>query len=475
MWGVAYGAGPGPVACPAVELSDYLRALRNHAVGVVAIILVSTLAALAWSMTQPKVYAADSSALVEGNGDKTQAGTVAVAENTARERATSYLRIATSRPVAERVISDLGLDTSPEELVTHITADQTVDTPIIEIRAEASSPTRAKELADAWARSLKVEVDELENPEHLPNAQVPTLRVYESAVLPSTPVSPQPRRDGLLGFGVGCLLAVGYAAARSQLDRRLRVAADIEKQFGVAVVGAIPAVRNLERESAGAPAQSPDAGPVSKDYGTHLSDEAFRKLRTNLSYMDVDNPPRVIVVTSPRPGDGKSTVSVSLAAAVAASGQPVALVDADLRRPVVATMLGLVEGAGLTDVLVGSVELDDVAQTYAPVPGLTVLAAGSIPPNPSELLGSNALRTLFKDLSERAMVIVDAPPLLPVTDAAILSTATDGTIVVASYGRTLDSELGESLASIAAVNSRVLGVVFNKVPRRDSRGGYYGR
>ena len=201
--------------------------------------------------------------------------------------------------------------------------------------------------------------------------------------------------------------------------------------------------------------------------------EAFRKLRTNLAYIDVDSPPRVIVVTSPNQGDGKSTIAANVAAAIAVSGQPVVLVDADLRRPAIADALGLVEGVGLTDVLIGRVTKDEALQPVAAEPNLRVLPAGRTPPNPSELLGTQAMRTLVRDLAEGALVIIDAPPLLPVTDAAVLAAVADGTLVVISAARTVDSDLGVALGHLEAVHGRALGIVMNRAVR-SSGAGYYG-
>jgi capsular exopolysaccharide synthesis family protein len=151
----------------------------------------------------------------------------------------------------------------------------------------------------------------------------------------------------------------------------------------------------------------------------------------------------------------------------------VILVDGDLRRPTVASSLGLIEGAGLTDVLIGRADLDDVLQPHASVAHLNVLAAGGVPPNPSELLGSQAMRKLLQTLSERGMVIIDAPPLLPVTDGAVLTAVSDGAFVVVSTGRTLDSELASSLDYLEAVSGQALGIILNGVPSKDVYSSYY--
>ncbi len=257
---------------------------------------------------------------------------------------------------------------------------------------------------------------------------------------------------------------------RHQFDRRLRSAQEVEKQFGVPVIGLVPQSGHMRKDDGRALTLAVTGSNASASASTA---EAFRKLRTNLAFMDVDNPPRVIVVTSPKQSDGKSTIAANLAAAIAIGGQPVTLIDGDLRRPTVADSLAIIDGAGLTDILVGRVRSEEVVQDHPDVPGLRVLASGAIPPNPSELLGSQAMKHLIEELSQDAMVIIDAPPLLPVTDAAVLTRSADGAIIVVTHGGTLDSELQASLNHISTVHGRTLGIVFNRM-RRSASGGYYG-
>lgn len=454
-----------------MTLADYLRILRNHWLGTLLIAAVVTCAALGWSISQPAVYAANATGYVSIGGGDTNAASQSVGDALAKSKAKSYVAIASSRSVAQRVIDDLGLDATPGSLIGRIAVEQPLDTSLIEITARSGSPEQAQQLADAWVSALAAEVTEIDGQSSgTPTEGALVLRPIEDAALPSAPVSPRPLRDGALGLLAGLVLGVAYAVVRSQLDRRLRSSAEIEKKFGVSVVGAIPHTTTLEH----AYGEAADLAVAEESQNpSFIAGEAFRKLRTNLSYMDVDDPPRVIVVTSARQSDGKSTVSTNLAAAIAMSGQRVVLVDADLRRPVVADTLGLVEGAGVTDVLVGRVDVEDVLQEHPDVPNLQVLAAGGVPPNPSEMLGSQTMRTLLEKLAQDALVVLDAPPLLPVTDAAVLTTVADGAIVVVSYGSTLDTELEQALGNLTSVRGRVLGVVFNRVPRRNSAGGYY--
>jgi receptor protein-tyrosine kinase len=151
------------------------------------------------------------------------------------------------------------------------------------------------------------------------------------------------------------------------------------------------------------------------------------------------------------------------------------LIDGDLRRPTVATRFGLVEGVGLTDVLAGRIPVEDALQMPAEHPNLRVLGAGAIPPNPSELLGSQMMRQLLQKLSADALVLIDAPPLLPVTDAALLAAQADGAVVVVRHGRTTRDQLQHSLERLEAVDAKALGVVINLAPSRKNRTGYgYG-
>ncbi len=443
-----------------MELADYLRILRNHWIAVTAFVLLAAVAAFGWSSAQPKVYAASSSGFVT-SGSGGDAGLDNLNDVLSKSRAASYVVLAKDRETASLVIDDLGLETTPEALVGNIDAAQTPDTVIISITARASTPQDAQQLADAWVGALADRVNDVESGKS--GGQGMRIEVSESAQLPTSPVSPQMERNVLLGAVLGALLGLGYAVVRSLLDRRIRSTEDVERDTGVAVVGSVPDVGKVSGVFVGT-----TTGTAA------LAAEGIRRLRTNLSYMDVDNPPRAIVVTSPKQGDGKSTVAANLAAAIAASGQPVTLVDADLRRPNIAPVLELDDAVGLTDVLTGRLSLTDAVQPHPVIDGLTVLTSGTRPPNPSEILGSQAMRSLIKDLASEGMVIIDAPPLLPVTDAAVVAHAADGALVVVSAGRTLDTELDGALGHLRTVNARPLGIILNRVSKKNVGAGNYG-
>jgi len=455
-----------------MELTDYLRVVRAYWRGVTVFVLLGVAVAAGVSLVQPRVYQADASGFVSA-GTSANAGEASVGDSLAKSRAASYVDLAKSRATAQTVIEQLGLHVAPASLIGSVAVTQPLDTVLIKVSARAATPRAAQQLADAWVQALKTQVDSVENPT---GASSQALRIVpiESAELPATPVSPNTRRNLALGLVAGLLLGLGYAVLRSQLDRKLRSPEDVEGPFGVTVAGTIPSSPAMVRKQGGRVPLVVTTGARKTGDPVH-SAEAFFKLRTNLQFMDIDNPPRVIVVTSPLPGDGKSTIAANLAVALSMADRNVVLIDGDLRRPVVAESFGLVEGAGLTDVLIGRVDFADVAQSVAKLPNLLVLAAGGTPPNPSELLGSRSMRRLLDSLADRGYtVIIDAPPLLPVTDGAVLTASSDGALVVVTAGQTLDTQLGAALATLQAVQGHTLGVVLNRVSPKSANSGYYG-
>jgi capsular exopolysaccharide synthesis family protein len=213
--------------------------------------------------------------------------------------------------------------------------------------------------------------------------------------------------------------------------------------------------------------------------------EAVRVIRTNLTFMSPDHAYRTVVITSAIPEEGKTTVSCSLAIALAQSGHRVALVDADLRRPRIHRTFGVTNDIGVTLVVAGQMKLDEVVRP-SEVTGLEIITAGPTPPNPAELLHSDRFHELIKELGRKYdRVIIDSPPTLPVTDSAILSQVVDGTILVVRGFRTARAAVRQAVRRLADVNGHVIGVVLNAVNLRDTSykgsyyytygGGYYGR
>ena len=246
----------------------------------------------------------------------------------------------------------------------------------------------------------------------------------EQAALPSRPTSPSYPVNLLAGGLIGIVLGYALSLVRRQLDSRIRTVDDMESLVGTSVLTILPESDELDRIGSAGIVQS-QTGPAA---------EALRQLRTNLRFVDVDNPPQSIVVTSANAGEGKSVVTSNLARVLAAAGQKTMLIDGDLRRPMVSSIFDLDPAIGLTQVLAGDLTLEHTIQDPG-LPNLRVIVAGRIPPNPSELLGSQRMQHMIEDLvSQGYLVLIDAPPLLPVTDAGLLSGTVDGAILVLAVG-----------------------------------------
>ena len=453
-----------------MELRDYLRGLRRHWVAIVLMTIVGTAAGYGWTLLQTPVYVASASGLVQSTGQGSDVGTTSLGDSVARSRVQSYLVIAGWTDVAQGVIDDLGLETTPEALVERIVVTNPPGTVILAVTAEANTAVGAKELAEAWLQSMKTVIDDIEEDGSATGTAPVTIISRESASVPSQPAFPDVQTALIVGGVLGLGFGVAFAMIRTAADRRIRAAEDVEQKTDVAVVGTIPWVASFD---AGNRLVDASASNNTGKNGTFAVSEALRALRTNLQFMDVDHPPKTIVVTSPLPGDGKSTIACNLALTLAAAGTTVVLVDGDLRRSMVATTMGLPGGAGLSDVLAGRAALAEVLQRTPKSNNLLVLAAGSVPPNPSEVLGSERMHSLLADLTKHATVIIDAPPLLPVTDGAVLAHQADGALIVVTLGKTTYDLLDKALDTLRKARGRALGVVLNKVPIRGADAATY--
>ncbi len=449
-----------------MELTDYVRILRANWMAVVAALFAGVILAAGWSLLQPRVYTADTSGYVAAAGSS-DIGSSMVGNQLAQSKVRSYVDIGSWRSVAVFAIDSLGLAETPEHLVQRVTVTNPTDTVVLRVSAKASTPEGARDLAEAWIRGMVNEIGKIEGA----TGQTPAVQLIagDSARLPTAPSSPNTKMNLALGALLGLLVGFGIAVTREWLDRRIRSAEGVESAAGLSVVGTLP----FE------PDQNGQDAPLllrtdARTGHRAATAEAFRSLRTNLQYMKVDDPPRAIVVTSSLPGDGKSTVAASLAVTLAQSGQRTILVDADLRRPRQANAFGLDGATGLSDVLATRSSAEELLQPIAAVPGLMVLASGPIPPNPSELLGSERMRQLIDSLKRDAFVVIDSPPLLPVTDAAVLTHSSDGALVVVDTGKTTYEALGKALELLGKANGTALGVVMNRVPRKGAGALHYG-
>ncbi|WP_292835399.1 polysaccharide biosynthesis tyrosine autokinase [Microbacterium sp.] len=435
-----------------MELTDYLHILRKNWLIIVLATLLGVGAAAGYSLTRTPMYEAQSTVFVSTQAGGT-IGELQQGSTFTQARVTTYSNLVTTPIVMNPVIAKLDLGVSANTLAQAVTASSPLNTTLITISVTDADPLLAADIANALAASLTAAVESIETPNGSDASPVRLTRVKD-AVTPLAPSSPNVSLNLVLGGLIGLALGIGVAVLRSVLDTRIRTPQDLTPVTDAPLIGAIA------------------FDPKAKDrpiivHADPLSPraESFRALRTNLQFLDMGGRAS-FVITSSVPSEGKSTTTINLAIALADAGKRVALLDADLRKPKVAEYLGIEGGAGLTDVLIGRVKVGDVMHPWGDRT-MYVMPAGKIPPNPSELLGSQQMATLLEVLErDFDVVLCDAPPLLPVTDAAILARATSGALVVVSAGRTNRHQLSGAIDALQTVGAKVAGIVLSMVPTR---------
>lgn len=439
---------------------DFVAFIRRNWLVLVAAVALGLLVMAAYSFVTPKVYESRSAGFVIASNDGSSADAISGAQ-TAIARANAYLPLISSSAVYDKVEADPAANPGGEPLRGRLAASVAPGSTLIEVTASAPTPENAVALANGALAALAEVITEIETQTTADSIPQITVVPLEDAVPSSTPTSPNWTTNLLIGAVAGLVLGFAFAFLRRALDIRVRTADDLTELFGVGVLGRIPK------------AGKGKSGKKKSDAGVdEITSEAFRALRTSLRFSSVDQVTRSIVITSANQAEGKSTIAAGLARVTAESGQPTILVDADLRRPAVTRMLGIDGAVGLSEVLSKQISVADAIRPTGTA-NLFALPSGRIPPNPSEMLGSAALRELIAELSETYFVIVDAPPVLPVTDASIVGTVVDGIVFVVASGRTRRPEVTAARRILHQVHGRALGTVLNMVTAKDGDSGYY--
>lgn len=516
-----------------VTLHDYLRVIREHRVLIALVVVVFAGAAVAKAVREQPLYRADASlSVTDISQDSNLLGTAIVAAQAPDKLAAISAETVTRRPVALRVKRVLKTQQSVSQLQSSVSANVEARTNLVVITADGSTPGAAARLANEFARQARIVgnndtrtrlaagATSLENSfktlKGTSNDQVTRalyadrlarlkslsrfaspIEIANSAQRPSTPVSPRPVRDGILGGLLGLTLGILAAFVRDSLDRRLRGSREIQEQLKLPLLGAV------REEAMGR------AGPVANGRGpmAEADLEGFRIVRTNLEFLDVDRRVRTLAVTSALPEEGKSTVAASLAFASAAAGAQTLLVECDLRRPSLAGRLGLESRPGLTEYLVGTATPQEILQalpadTATEVisangangasaegdeePGQTTseiaigrslvcITAGGPAPRPAELLGSQRLEDFLAQVSAAYdTVILDTAPLLSVVDTLELIPHVDGLLICVRAARTTRDQARAAKAAIDHLPRRPTGLVVTGVRSGDEADyGYY--
>jgi polysaccharide biosynthesis transport protein len=392
-----------------VNLRDALTVLRKRALLIAAATIVCAGVALAGSMATKPTYSASAELLVVAKTSSAKGEEVSSAYEGAllsQQLVKSLAQVLRSRQTAELALKLRPEAMSAAQLQSQVTVEPILDTLVIDLHVTDTDPARAQRLANNLSAAFIQQVPNLQGGSAL------QVSVIEPALVPTAPVSPNTRLNVMLGLVIGLLVGVAAAVAAEQLDTSVRTAERLEGAVGAPMLGMIPAFDAA-------------AEPLAIQRQPHaIQAEAFRKLRANFSFLGVGGQGICCAVTS-------STSALALA--LAQAGQRVIVVDTDLRRPYVHKLFGLQQEVGTTTVLLDRIKLDEALQW--PEPNLGVLTSGPIPPNPSELLGSEPMANLIADLRTQAdVVLLDCPPVLPVADPVVVSRFTDGVLIVA-HGR----------------------------------------
>ena len=427
---------------------DFLAVLGRRWRIVLAVVLLGIGASAGITRELTPIYESRAQVFValDSGGSAAELSSVA---NFSTQRVKSYADLVDSPLVLGPVIEDLGLEQTATQLQDRIRGDVAPGTVLISVYVEDESPELAAAIANAVAGQLTEVVEDRDRTSSASESPV-RLSVTRNAVPAITPKSPIPALNLAVGLLIGLSVGLSLAWLREALDTTLKDDVDVSEASGLPTLAQVPTNDEIQ-----------DAPLIHRNSGNPVWAESYRKLRTNLSYVDPDNPAKVIVLASALSGDGKSITAANLASSVAQSGKRTILVEADLRRPSLGRVLGLPADVGVTSVVSGKVALADVIQHAEP---FDAIMSGPIPPNPSELLGSQAFAQVIAALrAEYDFDDIANPPLMAVTHAAVSTVIADAVVVVAKAKRTKRADLRRALFGLRAVDAHIAGVVLNQV------------
>jgi len=506
-----------------MELRQILRLIVKWAWMIILAVVIAGTASFFASKAMTPLYKTRTTLMV---GRATESLNPYAAYNiySAQQLALTFAQLTKSKPVLQGAIDSLGLNLDWQSLSHQVSAQPIENTELLQITLIDSDPYRAKMLADSIAEQLvmqssaklskkntvqteftqeqmqdienkiknaqeeanklKNELDEASSARQIQELETKintlenkisnwqntyaqmllslegsdfnALTIVEDAAIPEFPFSPNVKLNIITAAAIGFILAVGGAILIEYLDDTIKNSDDIEKLVRLPTLATISQIQGDSYNDKLVAANNP-LNPVV---------EAYRIMRTNLQFSSLDQPAQTIMITSPNPAEGKSLTIANFAVTIAQSGKKVIIVDTDLRKPVQHNIFNLSNHHGLSEIVIDTqTKITDILQSTG-VENLWLLNSGVIPPNTAELLGSERLKTIINELKSYAdIVLFDSAPVLPVSDAIILSTRVDGVILICEAGKTRKNELQRSVQELERVHTHILGVLLNRVSK----------
>lgn len=441
--------------------TQFVKILSARWPSVVIGVLVGLLIATLVTFAMPPRYESSGSVYIAPQVQETTASSAYQGSLLSEARVQSYVALLGSYRIADEVSARLGGTPTSADVKSAISASADPDTVIISVRAEAATPELATSIAQTTIDVFSATVAQLEQPLDPTKPPSVTARVLERPFPDPTPSSPRPVLNLLAGLIFGLLAGAAVAVLRERSDVQVRSVEAMRDASRTPALGAIPKLADRQATLNSLIARESN--------GFDVGAEAVRKIRANLQFVKVDRDNKCLLVTSSLPGEGKTTFAQLLAAAFSSQDLDVLLIDADLRKPRIGANLGMDSSVGLSDVLAGRVDVTEALQRVGST-RMSVLLSGSVPPNPSELLASGRMSQLLAAVRDRfAVVIIDAPPTLPVSDPAVLGGLVDGAILVVRHDQTSSDQVAAASDALAATGTTLLGSVLTGVPLSNSR------
>jgi succinoglycan biosynthesis transport protein ExoP len=464
-----------------IDLKDLIfLVLRKWYIVAIGVILAATVAGLVSMFYITPVYQAKTSLFLGKEKDSLGSLDLGMLQVN-NQLVVDYQELIRSRLITEDVINMFQLDMTLDDFEKRVDVLTVKDSRVFTIQFRSSDPQLASDVVNRLATVLIDKASTI--------IDVKNIQVIDTAIPPKEPISPSVPKNTLIAAMLGLMASLGLIVLLEMLDNTYKKAEDVEKKLSLHLLGIIPKFegsirteKHIRKHARKNGNKAPNDVKTQEDNEKTLvslhepksaAAEAYRTLRTNLHYGSVDRQVKTLLFTSTSMAEGKSTTCANLAISMAQSDKKVLLMDADLRKPKLHRYFNLSNGKGLIDLLAGDMDLEEVLQFREDIPNLTVLTCGSIPPNPSEILGSRKMMELLDAFREKFdYVIIDSPPVTQVTDAVVLSQIVDSTVMVISAGETNVDMSRSAVKSLQGVNANLQGFVLAKVDLR-GLGNYY--